>query len=242
MHTIDLLWRGERPLPARPGRRPRIGVDDVVAAGVAEADERGLDGLSVRGVAGRLGVGVMTLYGHVTDRAQLVELMVDDCRARHARRPLAGSWRDMLEQVAAENLALMTEHPWLAHVETERAVLGPGTLGAYEHELAALEPLGLDDVARDRALALVLGHVRGAARAMAAARVENAEESTAQWWEREGARLAELGVEERFPLASRVGAAAGEAQGAAADARSAYEFGLAVILDGLAAAAGSRGA
>ena len=53
--------------------------------------------------------------------------------------------------------------------------------------------------------------------------------------EREGAKLAVLGLDVRFPLASRVGAASGEAQGAARDAETAYRFGLQVILDGVAA-------
>lgn len=239
--TVRLLWRSERPLPARPGRRPRISVDDVVAAGVREADDHGLAGLSLRGVAGRLHVGVMTLYGHVSDKDQLLELMVDDCRARMRRSALTGSWREMLEQVAEDNLALLRDHPWLADVETERSVLGPGTLAKYEHELAAVAPLPLGDVEGDQALALVLTLVGSSARALAAARTERADEDPTQWWAREGAQLAELGVEARFPLASRVGTAVGRATGAAADARAAHEFGLAVLLDGIAARAARGG-
>lgn len=233
MGSVHLLWRHERPQPARPGRRPRIGVDDVVAAGIREADAHGLHDVSLRRVAQRLGVGVMTLYGHVDDKATLLELMVDQCRLDMAWSPLAGSPRAMLEQVAQENLALFAAHPWLAHVETERAVLGPGTLGKYERELAAVEPLPLDDAARDQALALVLTFVRSSARALEAAAGERAQESPEQWWAREGAELAALGVEERYPRASRVGRAAGEAMDAAADARAAHRFGLDVLLDGL---------
>jgi len=235
MGTIRLLWRRERPLPARPGRRPSITVDAVVEAGIEEADARGLHEMSLRRVAGRLGVGVMTLYGHVENKAQLIDLMVDQCRLEMAWAPLSGSWRDRLEQVADENLTLLTQHPWLADVETERAVLGPGTLGKYERELAAVEPLPFDDAARDQALALVLTFVRSSARALAAARTERIQETPEQWWAREGAELSRLGIEERFPLASRVGQAAGAATNAAADARAAHAFGLTVLLDGLAA-------
>ena len=235
MGTVQLLWRHERPLPPRPGRRPMITVDAVVGAGVAEADASGLQDLSLRRVADRLGVGVMTLYGHVENKAQLLELMVDQCRLDMEFSAPTGSWREMLEQVARENLALLEHHPWLAHVETERAVLGPGTLGKYERELASVEPLPLDDAAKDQALALVLSFVRSSARALASARTERLDETPEQWWAREGAELATLGLETRFPLASRVGQAAGEAMNAAADARAAHDFGLAVLLDGLAA-------
>ncbi|CAN7215194.1 TetR/AcrR family transcriptional regulator [Terrabacter sp. LjRoot27] len=235
MGTVQLLWRREHPLPTRPGRRPTITVDAVVDAGIHEADVRGLHDISLRRIAERLGVGVMTLYGHVENKAQLLDLMVDQCRLDMEWQPLAGSWRARVEQVADENLALMARHPWLADVETERAVLGPGTLGKYERELAAVEPLPLDDAAKDQALALVLTFVRSSARALEAARAERREETPEQWWAREGAELAALGIEERFPLASRVGEAAGAATNAAADAHAAHVFGLAVLLDGLAA-------
>lgn len=238
MDTVRLLWRHERPPPPRPGRRPSISVDQVVEAGIREADEGGLAELSVRKVAERLGVGAMTLYGHVENKAQLLALMVDECRLRMKSAPLSGSWRERLAQVAAENLALLEQHPWLAHVETERAVLGPGTLGKYERELGAVDPLPLPDAGKDQALALVLDFVRSSARALEAARAERTDETPEQWWEREGAKLASLGIEERFPLASRIGSATGAATGAAADARAAHAFGIAVILDGLADRAG----
>jgi AcrR family transcriptional regulator len=234
MGTVQLLWRHERPLPPRPGRRPTITVDAVVAAGIREADEHGLHDISLRRVAEQLGVGVMTLYGHVAHKAQLLDLMVDQCRLDMEWQPLSGPWRARVEQVADENLALLARHPWLADVETERAVLGPGTLGKYERELAAVDPLPLDDAAKDQALALVLTFVRSSARALEAARAERREETPEQWWAREGAELAALGIEERFPRASRVGEAAGAATNAAADAHAAHVFGLAVLLDGLA--------
>lgn len=239
MGTVALLWRHEHPLPPRPGRRPTITLDAVVAAGIHEADEQGLHDFSLRRVAERVGVGVMTLYGHVENRSQLVELMVDQCRLDMEWAPLTGPWAARLEQVADENLALLTRHPWLAHVETERAVLGPGTLTKYERELGAVAPLPLDDVGRDQALALVLDFVRSSARALEAARAERSQETPEQWWAREGAELAALQVEERFPLAARVGQATGEAMNAAADAAAAHAFGLAVLLDGLAARAGA---
>jgi hypothetical protein len=146
-----------------------------------------------------------------------------------------GDWRSRLTAVASDNLRLLADHPWMAGVESERAILGPGTLAKYERELAAVEPLSLPDTTKDAALALVLDFVRSCARSIAHARREREQESPGQWWEREGARLARLGVAERYPLASRVGTAAGETYGAANDAEAAYAFGLDVILQGIEA-------
>ena len=55
----------------------------------------------------------------------------------------------------------------------------------------------------------------------------------AEWWESAGPLLAEVVDPERYPLASRVGTAAGEAQGGAYDAERAYRFGLERIIEGL---------
>ncbi len=44
-----------------------------------------------------------------------------------------------------------------------RPPLGPGVIAKYEHELAALEGVGLSDVEMDSVLTLVLEYVRGAA-------------------------------------------------------------------------------
>ncbi len=233
METVQLLWRDHLPTAPRRGRPARVTVDDIVAGAIRLADRsRSLD-FPLRELADSLGVSVMALYSHVADKDQLQELMVDAAHATMAAAPSRGSWQQRLRQVATENRILLHAHPWLAEWESERAVLGPGTLAKYDRELAAVEPLPLADEAKDAALTLVLDFVRADARARVAAEGERAVESPEDWWQREGALLAELGIGERFPLASRIGTAAGQASGAARDVEHAFTFGLAVILDGI---------
>ena len=232
MDTLDLLWRRERPTPPRRGRPPRYTVDAVVAAGIAVADEAGLS-FALRDVARALDAPVMSVYSYIDGREQLVELMTDQCRADMKHRRLSGDWQTRMSTVAADNARLFDDHPWLADLESERAVLGPGTLAKYDRELAAVEKLPLSDADKDAALTLVLDFVRSCARARAHARRERAQESPDRWWQREGAKLAALGVTERFPLASRIGTATGQTHSAAHDADAHYEFGLRAILRGI---------
>lgn len=234
MQTVRLLWRDRFPLGPRRGRPSRVNLDDVVTAGIAVADRVG-SGFGLREVAQAAGLPVMTLYSTVSGRDQLLELMVDRCRATMAVTVREGDWRRQLRQVASENRALLQAHPWLADLESERAILGPGTLAKYERELAAVEPLNLSDVEKDAALTLVLDFVRATERAARRIAAERADESAADWWRREGAALAALDIAGEFPLADRIGTSAGERYGAAHDPDNAYEFGLDVILDGLAA-------
>lgn len=234
MGTIDLLWRHEKPLPTRRGRPPRFTADQVVVAAIAVADRLGLS-FTLRDVAAALDVPVMTLYSYVRSREQLLELMADQCRSEMDVTEQSGDWRSRLTTVVADNMRLFERHPWLAEIESERAVLGPGTLAKYDRELAAVDALPLGDADKDAALALVLDFARSCARALAHARQEREQETPHQWWDREGAKLAALGIVDRYPLASRIGSAAGQAQGAARDADAALAFGLDVLLNGLSA-------
>lgn len=230
---IDLLWRDhpEAPSGGRRGPRSRVATGSVVEAAVRLADAQGLPSVTIRSLGAELGVSTMSIYTHVNSRDDLLVLMADAVH-RAVDLPDYGrlGWRNRVGLVAAANRSLLREHPWLLHVEDERTALGPGTIAKYDHELAALEPLGVDDLIRDAALTFVLDFVRASVRAsLADARSADLAEHWPEWGPRLGHYLGE-----DFPLARRVGAAAGEAQGGVRDADLAWEFGLARVLDALA--------
>lgn len=234
METTRILWRHEFEGPPRRGRPPRWTVDDIVQAATRVADATGSPDFTLRAVADEAGLPVMSLYAYVSGKEQLVDLMADHCRATMAFAPLLGSWPEMLRQVAAENLTLFREHPWLAHLESERAILGPGTLIKYERELGAVEPLPLDDVAKDSALSLLLDFVRASARSIQHAETERAAEEPTDWWAREAPHLTQLDLAHRFPRADRIGTHTGQHHQAAHSSTHAHQFGLDIIIRGLA--------
>ncbi|UNX54800.1 TetR/AcrR family transcriptional regulator C-terminal domain-containing protein [Georgenia sp. TF02-10] len=236
--TIALLWRHSLPVAApRRGPRQRLDVDTIVQRAVALADAEGLAAVTMRRVASAAGTAPMTLYTYVPGRTELVDLMLDHLYAQMHRADTTGRpWRERVRAVAEENRELFQAHPWAASVSTTRPTLGPGATAKYDHELAALDGLGLDDVTMDAALDWVLAFVQGWARSAAAAAAT--EDETAmdeqQWWATAGPLLAQVIDPAAFPLATRVGGAAGEVQGAAWDPGRAFEFGLSRVLDGLA--------
>ena len=181
--TMELLW-GTRGRGSR-GPKPGLTVDGIVAAAVGIADADGLEGLSMRRVADRLRVGTMSLYRYVPGKAELLDVMVDRVSGE-VERPddVPGGWRARLERVARENRRLYERHPWLLRVFLGRPPLGPGIMAKYDHELRAVEGIGLSDVEMDSVLTLVLGYVRGwAAGAFEAARAaEHTGQTDDQWW------------------------------------------------------------
>lgn len=228
--VIPLLWRTAAP----PGRGPSRGLtlDAVVAAATRLADAGGLEPLTMRALATELGVAPMTLYTYVPGKAELVELLVDHAFLTMDRRDLgAAGWRERVTAVMDGNRALYRAHPWVGAVDPGRPVLGPGTTAKYEHELAAFDGCGLSDVDRDAALTFVLDFVTAAARAEARSSPGGDE----AWWAAAGPALAAVMDPSSYPLAARVGAAAGEAQRSARHPDAAWAFGTARVLDGLAA-------
>lgn len=242
--TLALLWRAElEPPAARRGPRPRSSVDAVVAEAIVVADADGLEALTMRALAARLGLSAMTLYTYVPGKVELLDLMLDALYAAMAR-PIWTSeqpWRDRLRAIADAERALYAAHPWAARVSTARPPLGPGLMAKYEHELGALDGLGLDDVELDAAVTFLLRFVQGAAVAAEDVASAAAHGDDAAWWEQAGPLLAQVVSPERYPLADRVGSAVGAEQGAAFDPDHAYAFGLERVLDGIGALVGRRG-
>src|SRR5271154_3273179 len=97
----------------RRGPRPRHTRQDVALAAVAIADADGIDRVTFRAVAARLGVGVMSLYNYVPDKQALVYAMVAEAAAELRLPEPTGDWRADMHRLAREQRALLYRHPWL---------------------------------------------------------------------------------------------------------------------------------
>jgi Tetracyclin repressor-like, C-terminal domain len=180
----------------------------------------------------------MTLYTYVPGKAELLDLMLDAAYQRMPRADTTGQpWPQRVAAIAGENRALFDAHPWAAAISTTRPPLGPGLMAKYEHELAAFDGLGLDDIQMDAALTHLLTFVQAWAQAAAAAQSARGESAMddEQWWAAHAPLLSKVLDPAAYPLAVRVGTAAGTAHQAAYSPRHAYEFGLQTIISGLAA-------
>ena len=234
--TLALLWRVDQP----PRRGPERGLDldTIVGTAIALADREGLEAVTMRRLAQELGVSTMSLYTYVPGKNELIDLMVDAAYQQMPRTDTTGKpWRQRLIAIADDNRALYLAHPWAATVSTLRPPLGPGLMAKYEHELAAFEGLGLDDVEMDAALTFVLDFVRASVLAAHDASASRSESGMTdeQWWAANAPLLERILDPDAFPLASRVGSAAGAAYGAAYSPEHAWDFGLSRVIEGLAA-------
>jgi AcrR family transcriptional regulator len=222
------VWTRPRPEP----RRRAPGVDQYVAAALAVADAEGLAAVSMRRIAGDLGSGTATLYRYITNRDELVDLMVDAAQGEDPLPESTGDWRTDLAAVAHALRATLLRHPWLAGELAGRPSLGPNSLRRSESALRAAVALTPDITLASQALGAVHAYVLGSvATQQAALRAEQRTGLTEEQWQHSvGPYISEvLAAGEHPMLARRVH----EAEEPDPDVE--FTFGLDCVLDGLAA-------
>lgn len=236
VRSLALLW-GPQDRPGRSGLTVRA----IVDAAITVADADGVDALSMRAVAQRLGVGTMSLYTYLPGKPVLIDLMTDavygQTYADLSEPSSQPDWRTALRFVARKNWDLFLRHPWLLRVLGGRPVLGPQINRKYDAELRPLDGIGLTDVEMDNVLTLVLTHAEGMARwqvGLAEAR-QSSGDTDLEWWTNLEPALAAVMDPSGFPVASRVGQAAGQHFQSLGEPAHTLDFGLELILDGVAA-------
>ncbi|KKZ68994.1 TetR family transcriptional regulator [Streptomyces showdoensis] len=208
-----------------------MGVHLDVAAAVALADEGGLGGVSLRKVAARLNAGPMRLYGYISTKQELFDLMVDEVYAEIRPQEPPGDWREALGGLAHRTRHAALRHEWLADLLGGRPALGPHALAAGEATLAALESVTDIDTAL-RAMETVGAYSTGAIRReIANLRAERATGLSKHDWQRaSGPHLTGMLATGRFPALSKA-----VHDGADVDAGTSFATGLDWVLDAVAA-------
>ncbi|MBF6335426.1 TetR family transcriptional regulator [Nocardia abscessus] len=104
----------------------------IVDTAIELADTEGLDALSMRRIADRLGVGAMSLYRHVANKDELLALMTDEvarCNPYPSPEGQQWTWRERVRIAAEVDWALYRQHPWvLLTFATPRYSFGPQSL------------------------------------------------------------------------------------------------------------------
>ena len=234
--TLNLLWRRTLGTPqGTRGPKQRVSVDEVVRAAIAVADEEGLPAFSMRKVADRLGLKLMSIYTYVPGRSELIGLMVDEVAGERELPPHEGPLRQRMTAVAQQIWDEFHRHPWLLQVENSRPWIGPNVSDRYEWQLAAIEGAGFTDLEMDQAITLLASFTAGAARSSVDTRrtAEQSGISDAEWWAVNVPVLERVMPAGAYPISGRVGQAAGQEYNAVGDPERSFRFGLDRILDGL---------
>lgn len=248
--AMEFLWRKPVAEEARPGPKPALTLEGIIAAGIEIADEYGMSSLSMRSVGERLGRTGMALYTYVPGKSEIVDLMYDTVLAEaHRTYDLSGGWRAALSAWAEDMWAFYLRHPWVLRVSQARPVLGPNEYVVLDTVLGIMFETGLEPAEVRRLTGALFQLVRGVAQVVAEAREAAAATGTGddEWWRARAPLLEEMApdFDTRFPMVARMARAGGYAL---ADetvpyqeqlATEAFQAGLAALLDGIEAVASS---
>jgi AcrR family transcriptional regulator len=224
--SIPSVWAREA------ARREPAGLnrERIVAAALRLLDEEGIGALSMRTLGKRLGAGATSIYRHVASKDELVELVVDEVYAEVEVPDPAGreGWREAAAAAARSLRAMALRHPWVAGLlgQVGLAYLGPNLSRASTRMLDLLGAAGLESAEADRAMSTVVAYVVGTVTSETAwlSLVARSGRSEQEFIE----RLQE--VHEHLSATP----AAQEHNDAARHREEGFDFGLELILDGLA--------
>jgi AcrR family transcriptional regulator len=220
--------------PERPsrGRARALSRQQIVEAAITIADREGLDALTMRRVAQQLGAGTMSLYWHVRNKDELIELMRDQVAGEHTLQP-SGDWRSDLARFARDTRAMFVRHPWLASVAFGTPPLGPNSLRQDELTMAAMSSLGVDLQTQGAIGAVVYFFVIGfVLRELAQDQLQQRTGVTIQEWRAQvGPYIQQQLATGRYPNLQRATSSGGDDM----DNDATFEFILTFILDAVAA-------
>jgi AcrR family transcriptional regulator len=114
----------------------------VVVEAIRLADHEGVDGLSMRRLAGALGAGAMSLYHYVASKEELLDAMIDIV-FEEIELPLDDTdWQSAMRMRAVSARQVLVRHPWAIGLLESRTSPGPANLRHHEAVIACLRKAG----------------------------------------------------------------------------------------------------
>ncbi len=144
------------------GRPSKSSLDKIQKAALEIVDREGLDALSMRALAAKLGTGTMTLYNYVSDRESLEVLVVDAILAGIVLpSPSGEDWRDEVRGVVVAIWQAVRSHPHAIPLILIRRNQSTALLQIAEALLAALTRSGRSGYQLLLAFRIITGFVSG---------------------------------------------------------------------------------
>lgn len=226
--------------PARP-ERSTLTREQIVTEAIALLDAEGIDALSMRKLAARLQSGATSLYWHVANREELIQLVIDQIygEVELPDGDDASDWQADLNRFAHSVRAAVHRHPWMVSVldNIVAASMGPNLMDTTERMVTLLERAGFGLKEAEKVLSTISAYTLG---------IAITEAAYLTWQDRHGTK-----AEEWMLTEGQAALAAAENHPRVHELYSSYtdvdvneametdfEYGLERLLDGIAARLG----
>jgi TetR/AcrR family transcriptional regulator, tetracycline repressor protein len=206
--------------------RAALDRDAIARAALQLLDEEGLDALSMRRLAARLGVGTMTLYGYFRSKQELLDAAVGAAAAEvDIEIPEGGGLRETLRAHAIATQHMLERHPALPQIRARQPIVQAPAFAMTEVAMKALLEAGFPPEEAARVFRVLFVYKFGSA-------VVGRQDTPPEEHRQVRAALHML-PEEDFPAVT----AAADGIAASVGGTEQFEFGLELLLDAIEARA-----
>jgi AcrR family transcriptional regulator len=148
----------------------------LVAEAIRLADREGVEGLSMRRLAGALDAGAMSLYHYVANKEELLDAMIDVVFDEIELPSEQADWQSAMRQRSVSAREVLARHPWAIGLMESRTAPGPANLRHREAVTACLRKAGFSVVMATHANWLLDCYVYGFALQEASLPFDDADE------------------------------------------------------------------
>jgi AcrR family transcriptional regulator len=149
-----------RPAKASSDRTP-LSRERVLRSAIAIADAGGIAALTIRSLADDLGVKPMSVYHHVAGKAQILDNIVDLVFAEIDLPSPGGDWQAEIRRRSHSARRVLRRHPWAIGLMESRTSPGPATLKHHDATIGTLRAAGFSVAMTAHAYALIDSYVYG---------------------------------------------------------------------------------
>ncbi|MEU4215719.1 TetR/AcrR family transcriptional regulator [Actinoplanes sp. NPDC026623] len=131
-------WRRAAPKRPRAVKAP-LTQDQIVDAGLRIVMVEGIEAVSMRRIAAVFDTGASSLYAHVANKDELLQLMFDRiCGDVDVPEPEPDRWQEQIKEMARGGHAAMTRYNNIARAALATVPSGPNALRLSEGMLAVM--------------------------------------------------------------------------------------------------------
>ena len=150
----------ERVSDSRQQRLP-LSRERVLAGAVVVADSGGIGSLTIRSIAQELGVKPMSLYHYVANKDEILDGIVDIVFSEIELPSADGDWRPEMRRRAVSARRILRRHPWAIGLLESRTSPGPATLRHHDVVIGVLRAAGFSLEMTAHAYALLDSYTYG---------------------------------------------------------------------------------
>lgn len=143
------------------GKREPLSRERVLRAAMAVADAQGYDSLTIRSLATHLGVRPMALYYHVTNKGEILDGILDLAFEEIEIPSVGGEWRAEMVRRARSARDALRRHPWAIVLLQSGTAPGAATLRHHNAVIGTLRTAGFSVRQTAHAFALLDSYIYG---------------------------------------------------------------------------------